>query len=105
MDDNNKNMTDKDLEAEDKDKIVWFGLDGALVLLFIILVVTMFCSLYFKINVLNGYVFPILLLIAVIVITVKYAMTLGGFIKIQNQVIKDNQARKSENAKNNNGDI
>ncbi len=76
------------------DSIKWKGKDGALLLLFFFLVVTMFVTLYFRIDFLMGYVFPFLLLIIVCCVTVNYAMTIGGFIRMQNQKIKEGKEVK-----------
>jgi hypothetical protein len=75
------------------DKIHWLGVDGALLALFAGLVITMFCSLYFKIDVLSGYVFPIVLLVIVCVVTFAYLRTLGGFIK---KMAREGREKKDE---------
>ena len=82
-------------KAEDDNKIQWFGLDGLLVLAFFAIAITMFCALKYRIDVLVGWVFPLILLGIVITVTVFYIRTLGGFIKMQNEKI----ASYNENSK------
>jgi hypothetical protein len=78
---------------DDDDRIHWLGADGGLVLLFIVLVITEFCSLYYKIDILSGYVFPGLLFVAVCIITIRYLITLRGFMRSQNQAIRSRKAQ------------
>ena len=73
------------------DKIEWFGMDGLLVLGYFILVVIMYSSIKYHIDVLTAWVFPLTLLLIVFTVTVNYAKTLRGFIKMQNQKIKGNK--------------
>jgi ABC-type protease/lipase transport system fused ATPase/permease subunit len=79
-------------EMAKNDRIELLGPDGGLVALFAALVIIMFCSLKFKIDVLSGYVFPIMLLIIVCVVTIAYLKTLGKFIRGQNAIARENKA-------------
>ena len=79
----------KNQSEEEEDRIRWLGADGGLVLLFILLVIIEFCALYYKIDILSGYVFPGLLLVAVCIITVRYLITLSSFMRTQNQAIRN----------------
>ena len=89
-----------------KDKIEWLGMDGLLVLSYFVLVVIIFCSFKFKIDFLTAWVFPLVLLAIVLTVTINYAKTLGGFIRMQNQKIREGRKNeqghlriKTENAK------
>lgn len=77
--------------APAEDRIEWAGKDGLLVLGYFVLVVIMYCSIRYHIDVLTAWVFPLTLLAIVFFVTVNYARTLRGFIKMQNQKIKDNK--------------
>ena len=78
----------------DDNSICWFGIDGLLILLIISECIIGIIALKYRVDILSGYVFPLTLLAIVLVVTVNYAMTLGGFIKMQNQQIKENQNKK-----------
>lgn len=83
-------MEEKDKK---KDKIEWLGMDGLLVCGYFILVIIIFCSFKFRIDFLTAWVFPIVLLGIVLTVTVNYAKTLGGFIKMQNKKIKEGKKK------------
>lgn len=83
-------MEDKDKNA---DKIQWLGADGMLVLGYFLLVVLIFCSFKFKIDFLTAWVFPVCLLVIVLTVTVNYAKTLKGFIKMQNQKLREGKKK------------
>ncbi|MCI5686916.1 MAG: hypothetical protein MR303_00230 [Emergencia sp.] len=75
-------------KKDNKDKIEWLGMDGVLVIGFFLLVAVIFCSFKFRIDFLTAWVFPIVLLIIVCSVTLNYAKTLRGFIKMQNEQLK-----------------
>ena len=79
-------MKDKKM---DSNRIEWLGMDGLLVVGYFLLVVIIFCSFKYQIDFLTGWVFPMVLLSIVLIVTINYAKTLGGFIKMQNQKIKE----------------
>lgn len=74
---------DANKQPSKKDKIEWIGMDGFLVLSYFALVVTIFCSFKFRIDFLTAWVFPVVLLIIVLTVTINYAKTIGSFIKMQ----------------------
>jgi hypothetical protein len=92
-----------DAASKSGDRIEWLGIDGLLVGIFAALVIVMFCSLYYKIDILNGYVFPFMLLAFVCAVTIAYLVTLGGFIRKQKQIIRENEAQ-DDAAKGKNAD-
>jgi len=77
--------------ASAEDRIEWIGVDGLMVLGYFVLVVIMFCSIKYHIDALTAWVFPITLLAIIFFVTINYARTLGGFIKMQNQKMKQNK--------------
>lgn len=81
------------MEDKKKDKIEWLGMDGLLVLGYFTLVIIIFCSFKFRIDFLTAWVFPLVLLAIVLTVTFNYAMTLRGFIKIQNQKIREGKKK------------
>lgn len=81
------------MEDKKKDKIEWLGMDGLLVLGYFALVVVIFCSFKFRIDFLTAWVFPLVLLAIVLTVTFNYAITLRGFIKIQNQKIREGKKK------------
>lgn len=85
----------KKLFREPNDNSIrWLGIDGLLILLIISEAVVGIVALKYKIDVLSGYVFPLALLCIVLAVTVNYAMTLGGFIKMQNEQIRKNKKKE-----------
>ena len=83
------------MDEKDKniDKIQWLGMDGILVLSYFLLVVLIFCSFKFKIDFLTAWVFPMSLLAIVLTVTANYAKTLKGFIKVQNQKMREGKKK------------
>ena len=85
----------KFFKEPDDNSIRWFGIDGLLIAMIIIEIVIGLVGLKYRIDFLSGYLFPVVLLIIVLAVTVNYAMTLGGFIKMQNkQIAKKAQKKK-----------
>lgn len=83
-------MEDK---TKKKDRIEWLGMDGLLVCGYFVLVVIIFCSFKFRIDFLTAWVFPLVLLAIVLTVTINYARTLGSFIKMQNQKIREGKRK------------
>lgn len=80
-------MTEKknNVNKPDDNSIRWIGLDGLLVLLIVVECIIGIIGLMFRVNFLSGYLFPGVLLIIVLTVTINYATTLGGFIRMQNE--------------------
>ena len=83
----------KNVKTEDN-SIRMFGIDGLLILLIVGLCIIGVLALYFRSDILMGYVFPVILLIIVLTVTINYAMTLGGFIKMQKANLLQKEADK-----------
>ncbi len=87
----------KFFKEPDDNSIRWFGIDGLLLAMITIEIIIGFIGLKYKIDFLSGYLFPIILLIIVLAVTINYAMTLGGFIKMQNKQIAKNAQKEKNN--------
>lgn len=87
-------MSDKKkfFHEPDDNSIRWLGIDGMLILLIVAEIIIGIIGLYYRVDFLMGYMFPLILLVIVFVVTINYAMTLGGFIKMQ----KDQSAKRAD---------
>lgn len=82
----------------DDNSIRWFGIDGLLLIMIVAEIIIGIIGLKYRIDFLSGYLFPITLLAIVLVVTINYAMTLGGFIRMQNDQIAEHAEQKKESA-------
>lgn len=65
------------------DKIEWIGIDGALILSYFAVCAVIFSSIYFKIDALTMYVFPLILLGIVWTVFFNYVKTMVVFFRAQ----------------------
>ena len=93
MEDNKKIVEPIIEDTENKvqidDRIEWLGMDGFMVVFYFAIALVIFLSFKFRIDFLTAWVFPTILLVIVLIVTINYARTLGGFIRMQNKKIKE----------------
>jgi len=73
-----------------------FGIDGLLIALIVGLCIVGVAALKFRSDILMGYIFPIILLGIVLTVTINYAMTLGGFIRMQKEQLAQKKVDELE---------